>query len=63
MSRVRRDDFTNIEFKTCQRCDNELHVSKYNRNKANRDGYQYQCAMCQSETVKESRKRTNDRNG
>jgi hypothetical protein len=58
-TRVRRtlEELADVKEKICCVCKTEKPVRLFNRNRSNADGYQYDCGMCQSHTVKMSRQK------
>jgi uncharacterized CHY-type Zn-finger protein len=58
--RVHRRVFTNLTEKICSVCRKTLTLNRFNKNKHKRDGLQYQCKLCQSQLLKESRNRNKE---
>jgi len=64
LRRIRRDFDEEITHKTCSTClkngliaEANKPVAKFNKNRSTRDGYQYNCAMCQSKQVRNYREK------
>ena len=57
LRRIRRDFSEQVTDKICPNCRAELPVSRFNRNRTTRDGFQYNCKMCQSEQQRVCRER------
>ena len=55
--RVQRDSFEGITHKICCVCKADKPIRFFNKNRAKRDGLQYECGMCQSNSQRIHRRK------